>query len=160
VPCPCQRFAFWIAAKKAPELFRSGARPSQFYLAMFRKLHEFATNHSCQSKDAGTQQGQRAACVPGVAGGAWHVSLAKPPGTLDRAADTDMRDRTGAGSLRVPEDPRALAPGGLAGGQVSTVPVVAGRGVGAEDAAQRKRKPSRATRQSIRTPMIRIERTE
>lgn len=62
--------------------------------------------------------------MPGIDGGAWHASLPEPPGTLDGTADADTRDRVEPGALWLTQYFGAAAPGGLAGAQVSGVPVV------------------------------------
>ena len=59
--------------------------------------------------------GERAACLPGSADGARHVSLPEPSGTMDGIADADTGDRTEQSALRIPQDPRAAEPRGLEG---------------------------------------------
>lgn len=48
--------------------------------------------------------GQRAACLPGNARGAWHLSLQEPPEAVDGAAGPDPGDRAEPSPIWVPQD--------------------------------------------------------
>jgi len=55
------------------------------------------------------------------------------------------------GSFRVPQDPRVIEPGGLAGGQASVVQVVQRRGAGAETAATAQEEGREAVGGTVRS---------